>query len=247
MDASVIGKNCPYCQTPIKPGAPVTVCTSCGMPHHADCWQENHGCTTFGCQGRPMISPGVVPAPAAATQPPLPALHPTPSGNLPCPTCGYLMEAMDITCPRCEYLRRQAASGAPQRPSRQQSVLPPPAPVYYPPAPQYYQQPGFLPATLPIEMRTWNWGAFFLTVFWAAAMNQWIWFVLCFIPYVNWLPAFYLAIKGNELSWQSRRWQSLEHFQATQEVWKKWGIGLFFAGLGIGLLIGIIAAISSSN
>ena len=26
-------------------------CSACEMPHHKDCWIENQGCTTFGCQG----------------------------------------------------------------------------------------------------------------------------------------------------------------------------------------------------
>ena len=44
------GKNCPFCQTPIKPGAHVQVCDACRMPHHVECWQQNRGCTTFGCR-----------------------------------------------------------------------------------------------------------------------------------------------------------------------------------------------------
>lgn len=46
-----VGKNCPFCQTPIKPGAPMHVCEACGIPHHAECWEHNGGCTTFGCSG----------------------------------------------------------------------------------------------------------------------------------------------------------------------------------------------------
>ncbi len=48
--SSSIGKHCPFCQTPIKPGVEVMICNTCGMPHHLECWQENHGCTTLGCQ-----------------------------------------------------------------------------------------------------------------------------------------------------------------------------------------------------
>lgn len=47
------GKICPYCQSPIKPDSHPVVCTSCGIPHHRQCWEENGGCTSFGCeQGR---------------------------------------------------------------------------------------------------------------------------------------------------------------------------------------------------
>ena len=48
----VVGKTCPFCQYPIKPGEMVTVCPACGVPHHAACWIENgSSCTTFGCTG----------------------------------------------------------------------------------------------------------------------------------------------------------------------------------------------------
>ena len=29
----------------------IVQCSACEMPHHKDCWIENQGCTTFGCQG----------------------------------------------------------------------------------------------------------------------------------------------------------------------------------------------------
>lgn len=44
-----IGKICPFCKTEIKEGDAVQVCPACGIPHHAECWEENKGCTTFGC------------------------------------------------------------------------------------------------------------------------------------------------------------------------------------------------------
>ena len=45
-----VGKICPYCKTEIKEGEEVKVCPECGIPHHAACWEENKGCTTFGCK-----------------------------------------------------------------------------------------------------------------------------------------------------------------------------------------------------
>lgn len=44
-----IGKICPFCKTDIKEGDAVKVCPECGIPHHEACWEENKGCTTFGC------------------------------------------------------------------------------------------------------------------------------------------------------------------------------------------------------
>jgi hypothetical protein len=60
-----VGKSCPYCKTAIKDAEEeIKVCGVCGMPHHSSCWEENQGCTTFGCtahnhtnQPSPMQSP----------------------------------------------------------------------------------------------------------------------------------------------------------------------------------------------
>ncbi len=51
MSNSAVGKNCPYCQFPIKNESEVKWCPVCKMPHHIDCWKENTGCTTFACTG----------------------------------------------------------------------------------------------------------------------------------------------------------------------------------------------------
>ena len=44
-----IGKICPFCKTEIKEDDTVKICPACGIPHHQSCWEENRGCTTFGC------------------------------------------------------------------------------------------------------------------------------------------------------------------------------------------------------
>ena len=47
-------KTCPYCQSKLKQGADFTVCSHCGTPHHKECWNENLGCTTYGCINNPL-------------------------------------------------------------------------------------------------------------------------------------------------------------------------------------------------
>lgn len=49
----VKNKTCPYCQSKIKQGADFIICTNCGTPHHKECWEENKGCTTYGCENNP--------------------------------------------------------------------------------------------------------------------------------------------------------------------------------------------------
>lgn len=51
MDKRFQGKTCPFCKTPFKENDVIVVCSVCEMPHHLSCWQENNGCTTFGCTG----------------------------------------------------------------------------------------------------------------------------------------------------------------------------------------------------
>ncbi len=45
-----IGKTCPFCQFPLKTDSDCLHCPSCKVPHHRDCWEQNGGCTTFGCK-----------------------------------------------------------------------------------------------------------------------------------------------------------------------------------------------------
>ena len=35
----------------------VELCPGCGTPHHHDCWEENQGCTVFGCSHAPKDEP----------------------------------------------------------------------------------------------------------------------------------------------------------------------------------------------
>jgi TM2 domain-containing membrane protein YozV len=49
---------CPYCRMPFEETGPARVfCTACGTPHHEDCYQENGGCTVFGCARAPADDP----------------------------------------------------------------------------------------------------------------------------------------------------------------------------------------------
>ncbi len=51
------GEVCPYCRGPIAAEEPQIVCSGCGTRHHQDCYEENHGCTIFGCSCAPTEEP----------------------------------------------------------------------------------------------------------------------------------------------------------------------------------------------
>ena len=49
---------CPYCRMSFDATGPTKIyCTACGVPHHEDCYQENGGCTVFGCARAPADDP----------------------------------------------------------------------------------------------------------------------------------------------------------------------------------------------
>lgn len=48
---------CPYCQGPISDTEESIVCSGCETPHHKDCYEENNGCTVFGCKCAPPEEP----------------------------------------------------------------------------------------------------------------------------------------------------------------------------------------------
>jgi hypothetical protein len=48
---------CPYCQGPISESEESLLCSGCDTPHHKDCYEENKGCTVFGCKCAPPEEP----------------------------------------------------------------------------------------------------------------------------------------------------------------------------------------------
>ena len=46
--------TCPYCQTEITSTDQKNICQICQTPHHTDCWNENKGCTVYGCHMAPQ-------------------------------------------------------------------------------------------------------------------------------------------------------------------------------------------------
>jgi hypothetical protein len=77
-----IGKTCPFCKTTINEGDEVMVCPSCATPHHKACWDENKGCTTFGCSEQHYVAQGTNPTDV-------------------CKNCGAALGDGQNFCPKC--------------------------------------------------------------------------------------------------------------------------------------------------
>ena len=84
-----IGKICPFCKTEITEADAVKVCPACDIPHHEGCWNENHGCTTFGCSQQNSVTQQVTPEP-----------QPTAPTSI-CSNCGAPLGDGQAFCPQC--------------------------------------------------------------------------------------------------------------------------------------------------
>ncbi len=89
--AKIVGKPCSICQTGISPGEEVVSCPGCGLPFHAECWQEIGGCGSYGCSYMPQT----VKAPTGAV--PTQAWGDTKA----CPRCFQIIPAVAVQCPYC--------------------------------------------------------------------------------------------------------------------------------------------------
>ncbi len=106
-------------------------------------------------------------------------------------------------------------------------------------APNALAQPVLMEGALPAGVAGWSWGAFFLNWIWAIGNSVWIG-LLCLVPYIGFIMAIVLGLKGREWAWKAKKWESVEEFNRVQKKWSKWGVIivlLFF-------VIGILAAIS---
>jgi TM2 domain-containing membrane protein YozV len=135
---------CPYCGVEVTQGSSAPrFCTSCGTAHHEECWQENGGCTVFGCASAPSDEPkvNVVVGPgdagSAAAAQPVAQLYNPPAQSAYVPPATYNPPAQQAYNPPV-----QQAYGVPAW------QAPPPAPQGYAQSqPQPYQQPysGYAP------------------------------------------------------------------------------------------------------
>jgi hypothetical protein len=80
-------------------------------------------------------------------------------------------------------------------------------------------------ATIPEEVRGWNWGAFFLNWIWGIGNSVWI-ALLALLPFGNIIMPIVLGVKGNEWAWRNRKWDSVAHFNRVQRIWAILGVVL---------------------
>ena len=103
-------------------------------------------------------------------------------------------------------------------------------------------------SVIPPELDGWNWGAMCLNWIWGLGNRTYI-ALLMFVPVVNIAMPFVLGAKGNAWAWRNRRWESIEHFQAVQRQWAKWGfvvLACLIPGL-VAMFLGISYGLKNSD
>ena len=110
-DASIAGKLCSICQTAVIAGEQVVSCPHCALPFHAECWNENQGCSAYGCKGAPRTAKPKVDVEqtsnAWAGEKNCPSCGRKIKGNaLKCRFCGASFETRDVIS-RSEYAQRE--------------------------------------------------------------------------------------------------------------------------------------------
>jgi hypothetical protein len=53
----VRARECGICQSAIEPGEQTHKCPSCGLSFHVECWEENRGCSAYGCNQVNALQP----------------------------------------------------------------------------------------------------------------------------------------------------------------------------------------------
>ena len=65
--SATVLRECAICQSSIYPSEETHPCPKCGLVFHAECWQENFGCASYGCDQVSVLAPTIdIPGAAAA-------------------------------------------------------------------------------------------------------------------------------------------------------------------------------------
>lgn len=101
-------KICPYCQSKIKSNADFIVCSHCGTPHHKECWDENSGCTTYGCINNPHTEEKVELGSEDVGNQTVDTIRESlqrqvPEDLISCPNCKSQIEESSTYCKFCGY------------------------------------------------------------------------------------------------------------------------------------------------
>ncbi|MEI6503469.1 MAG: zinc ribbon domain-containing protein [Armatimonadota bacterium] len=233
------------------------------------------GATVVGTVARCLRCQSVLPAtplPVVATEDPLshmavfPAVKPaaTPEAGRSCPSCGAAVHDDTRFCGACGHDLTAPVAVAPVAAAAYAPAATPqaypvyPATAYTAPVQQAMPAMGYYPqvannsgtgGSIPEELKGFSWGAFFWTWIWGIAHSVWLSLLVVVLAPTGLgiVLNIVMGLKGNELAWQHRRFESLDEFRATQAAWAKWGWIMFIVSSVLGLIAGIVIMVLASQ
>jgi len=99
-------------------------------------------------------------------------------------------------------------------------------------------------AVVPEEVKGWSWGGFLMTWIWGVFNGVWLSLLALMFPAIM---SIVLGIKGREWAWQSKKWDSVEHFNRTQKNWAVAGLILTVIPIAVILLLIILVAMNPAG
>ena len=100
---------CPYCQTNIKSDKEARNCETCHAPHHKECWEENKGCTTYGCRENPATKKTIRETSVDVGNLPIASIEKSLEAEnkknifIRCPKCNLQIETDSSFCKQCGH------------------------------------------------------------------------------------------------------------------------------------------------
>lgn len=96
---SIRAATCPICGCGFEETDEIRICHDCKTPHHEECWNENRGCSTYGCTSAAHQETHTAETSSFGA-----SYESGMSGMIACPACGAMHPATDLVCGSCGKL-----------------------------------------------------------------------------------------------------------------------------------------------
>lgn len=90
--------TCPICCGEFGSDDTLVQCPDCKTVYHSECWDENHGCSTYGCASTKHLETHNASDSASG------------DGLISCPFCGSPHASTDLVCPSCGHVLQAGAN-----------------------------------------------------------------------------------------------------------------------------------------
>lgn len=107
---------CSVCCSPLLPGEETIICPDCKKVYHKTCWNDNNGCTTYGCSSVGCLNPAPLKVGGNETAS-------CATRKMVCPHCGISLTADVTFCWSCGRNLTEKEKNKEQRDGGSRSIL----------------------------------------------------------------------------------------------------------------------------